>query len=416
MKYLVFAAFLPCFLLLTPACGTTSTDSSPTDTTSDVSSDSSAPLPCTPTDTVCDGNDIKACVDGFEKRTPCGVDAYCNYAKCVPTSIHFPQDAGPHHERSEWWYYTGHIDSGAHHWGFEVTIFRYDMLVLTGSPDVGYMCHVAVVDKDVKEHYHTDTITFEPTIWQNAPVVLDVDNCRFELGGDGRDHIIARIPQGKEKDHKADPWLFDLTTEPKKRPAIHGGDGIIPMSANAGASWYYSYTRLATKGTLSTPAGDFPVTGQAWMDHQYGGFDIVDFKGWDWWSLQFDDGWEIMLFQFTDWNGKLASQAGTVIDPAGNFTELDGLESFQVKSLRKWPSPHTDGIYPLDWDITIPNMDWKFGVKTSVDDQEMYNPAQNYWEGETTLKGTRGTTPLTGVGYTELTGYATDIMDPVKKP
>ena len=410
----IYAVFLVAVSALTAGCATQTSDASAAST--DAMGDSSAPLACTATETTCDGNDVKACVNGFEQRTPCGTDAYCNYAKCVPTTIVLPRDAGPHHERSEWWYYTGHLNSGSNEWGFEVTIFRYDMLALTGSPDVGYMCHVAVVDKVAKEHYHTDSISFETNAWQNAPVLLDVDNCRFELGGDGRDHIHATIPQGKEKDHKADPWTFDLTTEPKKRPARHGGDGIIPMSANAGASWYYSYTRLAAQGTLSTPKGDFAVKGQAWMDHQWGGFDIVDFKGWDWWSLQFDDGWEIMLFQFTDWNGKLASQAGTIVDPAGNLTELDGLDAFAVKSLRKWASPHTDGIYPLDWDITIPAMEWKFGVTTSVDDQEMYNPAQNYWEGETTLKGTRGATPLAGVGYTELTGYATDMMDPVKKP
>ena len=46
-----------------------------------------------------------------------------------------------------------------------------------------------------------------------------------------------------------------------------------------------------------------------------------------------------------------------------------------------------------------------------VDDQEMYNPAQNYWEGATTVSGTRDGTPIGGVGYTELTGYASDLLD-----
>ncbi len=373
-------------------------------------------LPCTPTPATCDGNDVLTCVDGYEQRQPCETGTYCNYAACVPTSIYLPHDAAPHKERSEWWYYTGHLTSGGHNWGFEITVFQYDMTSLLNQPGLGYMCHVAVVDKDIREHYHTDSISMDPQTWTSTPIVLEVDNCRFELGGDGRDHIRGQIPKGMEKDHKADPWLIDLTVEPKKRVTIHGGDGIIPMSANAGTSWYYSYTRLAAQGTLSTPGGNFPVTGQAWMDHQWGQFDIVDFKGWDWWSLQFDDGYEIMLFQFFDWNSKLVSQAGTIVDPAGNTTEWDGLDSFAVKSLRSWPSPHTDGIYPLDWDLTIPKMAWQIAVRTSVDDQEMWNFAQNYWEGETTLSGTRGTDSLTGVGYTELTGYATDAMDPVKKP
>ena len=377
--------------------------------------DATAALPCTPTaTTTCDGNDVLACADGVQQRQPCGVDAYCNFGACVAATIHLPQDAQPHTERSEWWYYTGHLTSGEHHWGFEITVFQYDMAFLTQQSGFGYMCHVAVVDKDIRQHYHTDSISFTPQIWNVTPIVLEVDNCHFELGGDGHDHIRGQIPKGMEKDHNADPWTIDLTVEAKKRPTFHGTDGIIPMSANAGTSWYYSYTRLAATGTLSTPTGDFAVTGQAWMDHQWGQFDIQDFKGWDWWSTQFDDGHEIMLFQFTDWDGKLVSQAGTIVDPQGNATALEGLDAFHVTSLRKWASPHTDGIYPLDWDITIAKMAWQISVKTSVDDQEMWNAAQNYWEGETTLGGTRGGLPVTGVGYTELTGYATDLMDPKK--
>ena len=383
-------------------------------------SSSSAPAdepsgaPCVAAAPACDGNDATTCVDGHEQRQACGADAYCNYGACTPATIHLPRDAAPHSERTEWWYYTGHVASGAHHWGFEVTIFQYDIAFLTHKPGLGYMCHVAVVDKDAREHYHTDAIAADAKTWASAPIDLEVANCRFELGGDGNDHIRGQIPLGAEKDHKASPWVLDLTVTPQKRPAFHGGDGVIPMAAGGGTSWYYSYTRLGAAGTLSTPEGDFAVTGQAWMDHQWGDFDIQAFKGWDWWSLQFADGHEIMLFQFTDWAGKLASQAGTIVDPAGNLTELDGMASFEVKSLRSWPSPHTDGVYPLDWDLVIPAMDWKVAVRTSVDDQEMYNLAQNYWEGETTLTGTRGGTAVSGVGYTELTGYATDLSDPVK--
>lgn len=395
------------------ACGTTVEAGSDASGSGDAVS-AVVGLPCSQTAATCEGNDVVTCDNGSTVHSPCGTDAYCNYGACVPTTIVLPRDAAAHTERSEWWYYTGHLNSGKQVWGFEVCIFQYDMSVLLQSPGLGFMCHVAVVDKTAGEHYHVDSVALDATTWTAVPIVLDVANCRLELGGDGHDHIRGQIPAGMEKDHKASPWLIDLTLTPQKRVARHGGDGIIPMSAGKGSSWYYSYTKLAATGQLQTPTGTFDVTGQAWMDHQWGGFDITDFKGWDWWSLQFVDGYEIMLFQFTDWEGKLASQAGTIVDPAGNTSELDGFGDFSVKGLRKWPSPHTDGIYPLDWDISIAKMSWQIAVRTSVDDQEMYNIAQNYWEGETTLSGTRGTTPVTGVGYTELTGYATDAMDPVK--
>ena len=57
-------------------------------------------------------------------------------------------------------------------------------------------------------------------------------------------------------------------------------------------------------------------------------------------------------------------------------------------------------------------MDWDLQVRTAIDDQEMHNIAQNYWEGPTTISGTRGATEVHGVGFTELTGYASDFLDP----
>jgi len=248
--------------------------------------------------------------------------------------------------------------------------------------------------------------------WTASPIVLEVDACRFELGGDGRDHVRGVIPDGREKDGKPGPWAVDLVLEPGKRPARHGTDGIIPMADTGGTSWYYSYTRLAATGTLTTPDGDLAVTGQAWMDHQWGKFDLMDFRGWDWWSLQLQNGWEIMLFQFTDWDWNLSLKAGTLIAPDGTLTALEGMDAFTITPLRTWSSTTTDGDYPLDWDIAIPTGDWSLAVRTAVDDQEMNNIAQNYWEGETSVTGTRAGTPVSGVGYTELTGYATDFLDP----
>ena len=150
------------------------------------------------------------------------------------------------------------------------------------------------------------------------------------------------------------------------------------------------------------------------MDHQWGGFNNNEYRGWDWWSIQTEDNWEVMLFQFTSWEGVLIGKAGTVIDPDGNLTPLEGMDAFEITSRRTFTSTHSDGVYPLDWDVVIPAGDWTLAVVTSVDDQEMHNPFQNYWEGETTVTGLRSGNAVHGVGYTELTGYATDSFDPPK--
>ena len=348
------------------------------------------------------------CVDGVAHHESCGDGEYCNFGGCVETTIHLPEDLGPHEYTTEWWYYTGHLTSDDRRYGFEVTLFQFLL-----GPLETYMCHVAVIDEDAGVHYHVAELDGDTETWTADPVDLEVLDCHFQIGADGVDHIRGVIPDGDEDDGHPGEWVIELTLTSRKPIVRHGGDGVIPMGTAGGESWYYSRTRLQAEGTLSTPdRGEQAVTGQAWTDHQWGDFDVNEFKGWDWWSMQLDDGYEVMLFQFRDWDSVLVSQAGSIVDPDGNVTELEGFDDFSVTTLREWESPHTDGVYPLDWDVTIVPMGWSVHVRTAIDDQEMHNPLQNYWEGVVTITGSRGGDAVEGVGYVELTGYATDPFDP----
>ena len=360
-------------------------------------------------DAVDDAIDTPVCTRADDD---CPAGTFCNHGACQPTGVRFPADAAPHGENAEWWYYTGHLAAGERRFGFELALFQQDMAYFGGAHGaLGYMCNVAVLDEGAGTHDQTDLATIAADTWSRSPVVLQTQNCRLELSGDGHDRVAGLVgatfaaPDGAL-------WRFDLTTTPQKPVAYHGGDGVVEMSAQGGTSYYYSYTRLAAEGTLTGPEGTFDVTGLAWMDHQWGPFDINAFQGWDWWSVQLDDGWELMLFLFRDWDGVVVHREGTLIDPAGDLTALEGLDSFALTPLRTWASTATDGVYPLDWDVTIPTLDWTLHVRAAVDDQEMPNVMQNYWEGAVTVTGTRGTTPVQGVGYVELTGYATDLFDP----
>ena len=390
----------------------------------------------------CVGDTVWTCEAGAYDQNPCDSGTFCNRGQCVPTAVSLPADAAPHAQTIEWWYYTGHLwptptsdrvpvdrDGG---WGFELALFQQDMSFFGGGMEgLGYMCHVAVTDKRAKNHVHADSITLDADQWPAAPaswpipppVTLEVQPCLVELGGDGHDHIRATIADPTGAQGPAGEWIFELDVVPAKHVAYHGGDGVIGMGPDAGDSYYYSYTRMGVHGTLTVPGGvsgaadgaeggALEVDGQAWMDHQWGDFDANAFKGWDWWSVQLDSGYELMLFQFRDWDDVLVMQRGTVIDPQGGQSDLSGLDAVTVTSRRQWASPHTDGTYPLDWDIDIPSLGWHLEVRTPVDDQEMPNLAQNYWEGCVQVTATRDGVQDHGVGYVELTGYATDPLDP----
>jgi predicted secreted hydrolase len=359
---------------------------------------------------VCDGETVVACEGGVAVRKGCAEATFCNYGECIGTAVDLPGDAAPHDDAVEWWYYTGHLTtSSGRPYGFQVTIFQYIF-----PNNRFFMCHAAVTDEIGRTHTSIREMTEDAVSWRRNPVRLEVLNCRIEIDAAG-DRIAARIPDEEDPDRVL--YSLDLTLAKDKRVAMHGTDGVIPMGDTGNSSYYYSYTRTSASGLLTLPDRTTETaSGIGWMDHQWGDFSMESFKGWDWYSMQADDGFEIMLFLFRDWNDVVVEKAGTILDPQAQATWIEGLDAFEITALSSWESPRTGGVYPLNWDITIPAMDWALRLETSVPDQEMDNPAKKYWEGSVTVKGTRGGAAVGGVGFVELTGYAGGgIFDPPRE-
>src|SRR5262249_40995083 len=96
---------------------------------------------------------------------------------------------------------------------------------------------------------------------------------------------------------------FELHLRPAKPPVIHGENGISQKAAGPGkASHYVSIPRLAIEGTLNGSA----VAGEAWMDHEWFTHQLESSQaGWDWFSIQLDNGTELMLFQLRRKDGAI---------------------------------------------------------------------------------------------------------------
>jgi predicted secreted hydrolase len=152
------------------------------------------------------------------------------------------------------------------------------------------------------------------------------------------------------------------------------------------------------------------VTGTSWMDHEFfTGAMAPNLAGWDWFSLQLEDGWEVMLYLLRQKDGTMdPASSGTLIDPQGHTRHLQ-FSDFQVKPTGAWTSPHTGAKYPAGWEIAIPGPGYRLRLTPTRPDQEIRAqvPAKvTYWEGEIKIEGLKNHNPLTGAGYAELTGYA----------
>jgi len=195
---------------------------------------------------------------------------------------------------------------------------------------------------------------------------------------------------------------------------LHGEQGYSRKGRDAGnASYYYSQPRLRAKGSLLVDGVSYAVRGLAWKDHEFS-TSVLDEEqvGWDWFSLQLEDGPALMLFQLRERGGGIsASSSGTFAHANGDAQPLTQ-DGFTVTVLETWRSPHTGGVYPSAWAIQLEQPACRLEVRPWMADQEIHFAAVTYWEGAVRFQGTCGGVPVRGNGYVELTGYAGNLPLP----
>src|SRR5205823_5119535 len=193
--------------------------------------------------------------------------------------IRFPQDEAPHRDLTEWWYYTGHLNSvmpggQVNHYGFELVIFQ---ALRSDLPPV-YASHFAISDISRGEFHYDQrrVIASAPLPAQSSTLEINVQAGDWRIQGEnGSDHLVAAMTN----------YAINLNLTDQKAPVLHNGNGLITYGL-AGFSYYYSRTRMAVTGTLQDHGQPLQVTGQAWMDHQWGDFLTLAKSGWDWFSIQ----------------------------------------------------------------------------------------------------------------------------------
>lgn len=324
----------------------------------------------------------------------------------------FPADHFNHPDfRTEWWYYTGNLrDASGRRFGFELTFFRH---AVTPEHEKGiwdirdvWLAHFAVSDIDGNRFYHTERLN------RAGPKIAGVDSTARRIwNGNWSVHWTGDTQQLQAI---ADRFQIELTMTSAKQPVIHGADGISQKAPGLGrASHYISLTRLQVRGAVTAGGTSTDVTGTAWMDHEFFTHQLESGQtGWDWFSLQFNDNSELMLFRLRRKDGRADPfSAGTYIDSGGKTRHL-GSTDFSLTPGRTWTSPETKGVYPVRWSIGVPSLNIEAEVAARLLQQELAGAKRAvgaYWEGAIEVAGTRQGSPLHGVGYLEMTGYAAPV-------
>ncbi len=303
--------------------------------------------------------------------------------------ISLPADHAPHANLTEWWYFTGHLrTSEARRYGFELAFFQS----VRGDTSPAYVAHLALTDVDGQEFRFDQRIS-------TAHGARSADGLDLCVGG----WTLRAVPGGFELEGQSDSFGIDLTVRPDKPAVMHNRSGVLDFSPY-GWSYYYSFTRSSVTGNLRDGERRFAVTGQAWMDHQWGDFISASDAGWDWFSVQLDDGRDFTASLVRGSDGALALEYGTLVGADGRARHI-GADELEIDALGTWTSPSTGATYPSGWRVRVPDAGLDLTLDPVLADQELDTRASvglTYWEGAVDV---RAAGQVVGRGYVELTGH-----------
>ena len=328
-------------------------------------------------------------------------------------ALQFPADYGPHPGyQTEWWYYTGNLETETgRHFGYQLTFFRRALVPPQGkaertsnwATEQVYMGHFALSDTAGEEHHHFERFARGSAGLAGAaaePYEVWLEDWRVNEQAPGIYALSAN----------QDEVVLDLILRDEKGPILHGDQGYSQKGSNPGnASFYYSQTRLASSGKIKLKDEVYEVAGLSWKDHEFSTAALMSGQiGWDWFSIQLQDGFDLMVFQIRRADGSIDPfSSGTLIAPDGKPLNLNA-KDFEVLVTDTWRSPGSGVEYPAGWTILIPGQDLELLVTPIMADQEM-EVSLIYWEGAVHVQGQNGGKPVEGKGYVELTGYGTSI-------
>ena len=319
----------------------------------------------------------------------------------------FPTDHGAHPEfRTEWWYATGwlRLPDGSP-LGFQSTFFRVRTGVGENNPSVFaprqlILAHAAIADPRLGRLRHDQRIARASHVtragFATGRTSVWIGNWRFEQNG-----------ERYQTEVRGEDFAYSLTLVADAPPLLNGKEGFSKKASEAHhASYYYSRPQLSVSGSVTLDGRTLPVTGHAWLDHEWSSELLPETaQGWDWVGINLADGSALMAFRLRHEDGSPLWAAATL--RTASETRTFGPDEVFFEPLRQWPSKRTGITYPVEWRIRLGGR--TFELQPLFDDQELdsrLSTGNVYWEGAVRVSEDGREA---GRGYLEMTGYGERI-------
>jgi predicted secreted hydrolase len=328
----------------------------------------------------------------------------------APLALELPRDHGAHLDhRTEWWYLTGTLAAAdGRRVGVQLTFFRRGLdPAMTAIPEKGLAAtqvlaaHLALADERSGRFLVAERVrraaaglagcaTDDLSVW--------VEDWRLERRADGA--LVARAADSVRA------IAVELELSPAGPLVLHGDGGVSTKGPEVGnASAYLTWPRLRAAGRVTVGGTELAVSGEAWLDHEWGTSQLgAGVAGWDWLGVRLTDGRSLMAFRLRRADGSADPfSAGTLVAADGAARRLAAAD-LAIEPAGEWRSPATGAVYPARMRVRVPSAGLDLEVRPWVAGAEVDARASTgvvYWEGPVDVTGTAA-----GTGYLELTGYA----------
>ena len=325
--------------------------------------------------------------------------------------LDFTRDHANHPDyRMERWSYTGNLAAKDGRWfGYQLKFIRAGVTFKPDNPSRWavrdlFVAQMAVTDVSNDRFHHAERLNRAGVGWAGA------ESDRFRVWNEDWEamlvapdrHLLRAIENGIG---------FDLELDRGKAPVAHGDGGFVQKGEfSVNASLSYSLTRMPTRGALTINGERIEVEGHSWMDHEFGAsLKEKEQAGWDRFSIQLDDGTDLMLHRFrrTD-AARDVHSIGTMVFADGSVVPIE-FNQLDLEARDQWASKSSGANYPIGWRVTLPNRRLELDLRAAIAGQELQTSQSigvTWWEGAVEITGVHRGRVVRGRGTLEMTGYA----------
>ena len=303
--------------------------------------------------------------------------------------IKFPEDEQKHNHIIEWWYFNGNLKTkDKKTFSYMNCLFSADpknvnIPFLNKSIDNLFFSHSLLSNN--KDRFESETnpmcLVSEESFTKPLLWIMYDNNC-----------LIKEISPFK---YNITNNFVDLILESEKKPLLLNKNGFLDLDVKT--TYYYSLTRLKTTGFVKDKNKWLNVEGVSWMDHQWAQTPLTDDDKWIWFSIQLNNGCDIVCFSYGD---KVKTLHASMIDKNNRTKTTSKVEIIPQEEI--YTNKKTGSSYHLKYLIKIPSFDLEIKTSPLKEDQEMVFGIIKYWEGGIEIKGKMDGKNVTGMGFSEL--------------